>query len=303
MAYHDPRLPTKEQIQKAEALLSEREKWLEEFFIPRLQKKFPEFEQSYIQSNVVAITEEDLEDYEEGEKIYNAPLTEFEITLGKSIELSDQKIEATLRTFRERRIWTDDIEEKCRKHRFAVEIKWTYELLKKIEEINARTTELLTELYEKSRILRDILNEKYKKGNKLFADFEITDQIVYTNHNLNLYPENKNPELAHLLCEMTNHHIPSHETFLNWNGRGDKDLEEVLFLGKDSKNWNIEIFRTVPEEIPINYYMHSVFMDGDTYNLNDMLNMKPEDFQAQITIRTWDYMPEREEVQNEFGKI
>ena len=68
-------------------------------------------------------------------------------------------------------------------------------------------------------------------------------------------------------------------------------------------DWNIEIFRTVPEEIPINYYMHSVFMDGDTYNLNDMLNMKPEDFQAQITIRTWDYMPEREDVQNEFEKI
>lgn len=93
----------------------------------------------------------------------------------------------------------------------------------------------MTELYEKSRILRDILNEKYEKGNKLFADFEITGQIIYTNHNLNLYPENKNPELAHLLCEMTNHHIPSHETFLNWNGRGDKDLEEVLFLGKDLK--------------------------------------------------------------------
>ena len=31
---NDPRLPTKEQIQKAEKLLSERKKWLEEFFIP-----------------------------------------------------------------------------------------------------------------------------------------------------------------------------------------------------------------------------------------------------------------------------
>ena len=55
-----PRLPTKEQIQMSEELLSEREKWLEEFFIPQLQKKFPEFQKSYIQSNVVAITEEDL---------------------------------------------------------------------------------------------------------------------------------------------------------------------------------------------------------------------------------------------------
>lgn len=292
---NDPRLPTKEQIQMVEELLSERKKWLKEVFIPRLQEEFPEFEQSYIQSSVVAITEEELEDYEEGEKIYNAPLTEFEITLGKSIELPDQKIKATLRTFRERRIWTDDIEEKCRKHRFADEIKWTDEHLEKIKEINVRTTELLTELYEKSKILRNILNEEYEKGNKLFADFEISGHIVYTNHNLNLYPENENPELAHLLCEITNHHIPSHETLLNWNGRGDKDLEEVLFLGKDLKNWNIEIFRSVPEEIPINYYMHSVFCDGATYNLNDMLNMKPEDFQAQITIRTWDYMPERED--------
>lgn len=301
---NNDRLPTKEQIQKAEKLLSEREKWLEEFFIPQLQKKFPEFQKSYIQSNVVAITEEDLEDYEEGEEIYNTPLTEFEITLGKIITLPDSKINAAIKEIRENHIWPNDFEEQCRKHRrFAVEIKWTDELLKKIEEINARTTELLTELYEKSRILRDILNEEYEKGNKLFADFEITGQIVYTNHNLKLYPENENPDLAHLLCEMTNHHIPSHGTLLYWNGRGDKDLEEVLYLGKDIKNWNIEIFRTVPEEIPINYYMHSVFMDGDTYNLGDILNMKPEDFQAQITIRTWDYMPEREDVQNEFEKI
>ena len=84
---NDSRLPTKEQIQKAEKLLSERKKWLEEFFIPQLQEKFPEFQKSYIQSNVVAITEEDLEDYEEGEEIYNTPLTEFEITLGKIIDL------------------------------------------------------------------------------------------------------------------------------------------------------------------------------------------------------------------------
>lgn len=244
-----------------------------------------------------------MEDYEEGEEIYNTPLTEFEIALGKIITLPDSKIIAAIKEIRKKRIWPNDFEEQCRKHRFAVEIKWTDELLKKTEEINARTTDLLTELYEKSRILRDILNEEYEKGNKLFADFEITGQIVYTNHNLNLYPENENPELAHLLCEMTNHHIPSHGTLLYWNGRGDKDLEEVLYLGKDIKNWNIEIFRTVPEEIPINYYMHSVFCDGDTYNLNDMLNMKPEDFQAQITIRTWDYMPEREDVQNEFEKI
>ena len=294
---NDPRLPTKEQIQKAEKLLSERKKWLEDFFIPQLQKKFPEFQKSYIQSNVVAITEEDLEDYEEGEEIYNTPLTEFEITLGKIITLPDSKINAAIKEIREKYIWPNDFEKQCRKHhRFAVEIKWTDELLKKTEEINARTTELLTELYEKSRILRDILNEEYEKGNKLFADFEITGQIVYTNYNLRLYPENENPDLAHLLCEMTNHHISSHGTLLYWNGRGDKDLEEVLFLGKDLKNWNIEIFRIVPEEIPINYYMHSVFMDGDTYNLGDILNMKPEDFQAQITIRTWDYMPEREDV-------
>nr|WP_318706713.1 hypothetical protein [uncultured Treponema sp.] len=293
---NDPRLPTKEQIQMSEVLLSERKKWLKEVFIPRLQEEFPEFEQSYIQSNVVAITEEDLEDYEEGEKIYNTPLTDFEITLGKLIDLPDPQIDAAIKEIRKKRIWPNDFEEQCRKHRFAVEIKWTDELLKKIEEINARTTELLTELYEKLKILRDILNEEYEKGNKLFADFEITGQIVYTNHNLNLYPENKNPELAHLLCEMTNHHIPSHGTLLYWNGRGDKDLEEVLYLGKDIKKWNIEIFRTVSEEIPINYYMHSVFMDRDTYNLGDMLNMKPQDFQTQITIKTWDYMPEREDL-------
>ena len=292
---NDPRLSTKEQIQEAEELLTDRKKWLKGVFIPRLQEEFPEFEQSYIQSSVVAITEEDLEDYEVGEKINNTPLTDFEITLGKLIDLPDSKIDAAIKEIRENHIWPNNFEEQCRKHWLEDGIKWTDELLGKIKDINARTTELLTELDEKSKILRNILNEEYEKGNKLFADFEITGQIIYTNHNLNLYPENENPELAHLLCEMTNHHIPSHKTLLYWNGRGDKDLEEVLYLGKDIKNWNIEIFRTVPEKIPINYYMHSVFMDGDTYNLGDMLNMKPEDFQAQITIRTWDYMPERED--------
>ena len=59
-AFMIARLPTKEQSYKAKKLLSERKKWLEEFFIPRLQEKFPEFQKPYIQSNVVAITEEDL---------------------------------------------------------------------------------------------------------------------------------------------------------------------------------------------------------------------------------------------------
>lgn len=291
----DPRLPTKEQIQEAEELLIERKKWLKEVFIPRLQKEFPEFQQSYIKSDVSVITEEELEeDYEEGESIYNTPLTDFEITLGKLIHLPDPKIDAAIKEIRKKRIWPNAFEEQCRKHRFVDGIQWTDELLEKIKEINARTTELLTQLYEKSNILRNILNEEYEKGNKLFADFEITGQIIYTNHNLKLYPENENPELAHLLCEMTNHHIPSHGTHLFWNRWHEENLAEVLYLGED--NWNIEIFRSVPEEIPINYYMHSVFCDGDTYNLNDMLNMKPEDFQAQITIRTWDFLPEREDV-------
>lgn len=193
---NNDRLPTKEQIQKAEKLLSEREKWLKEVFIPQLQKKFPEFQKSYIQSNVVAITEEELEDYEVGEEVYNTPLTEFEITLGKLIDLPDPQIDAAIKEIRENHIWSNDFEEQCRKHRrFAVEIKWTDELLEKIKEINVRTTELLTELYEKSRILRDILNEEYEKGNKLFADFEITGQIVYTNHNLRLYPEYNKPQI------------------------------------------------------------------------------------------------------------
>ena len=108
---NDPRLPTKEQIQKAEKLHSERKKWLEEFFIPQLQKKFSEFQKSYIQSNVVAITEEDLEDYEEGEEIYNTPLTEFEITLGKIITLPDSKINAAIKEIRKKRIWSNDLEE------------------------------------------------------------------------------------------------------------------------------------------------------------------------------------------------
>ena len=292
---NDSRLPNRERIIKAERLLKERKKWLKEIFIPRIQKQFPEFEKYNIQEQVISLIEKDLDEYDEDEEIYNVPLTEFEITLGKCIYFPDPETESAIKEFRELRIFPNEFEEQCRKHYLADGIKWNEKVLEKTKEINARTTELLTELYEKSRILRDILNEEYEKGNRLFADFEITGQIVYTNHNLNLYPENENPELAHLLCEMTNHHIPSHGSLLYWNGRGDKDLEEVLFLGKDLKNWNIEIFRSVPEEIPINYYMHSVFCDGATYNLNDMLNMKPEDFQAQITIRTWDYMPERED--------
>ena len=175
---NDSRLPTKEQIQEAEKLLSDRKKWMEEIFIPRLQKVFPDFERAHVKSNVVALTEEDLEEYEEGEEICNAPLTEFEITLGKSIELPDPKIEAAVRTFRERRICPNEFEEQCHKHRFADGIKWTDELLEKTKEINVRTTELLTWLYEKSKQIRNVLNKEYENGNRLFSDFEITGQIV-----------------------------------------------------------------------------------------------------------------------------
>lgn len=291
---NDPRLPAKEQIDNTRKLLAERKKWLKEEFIPRLQKQFPEFEQYYIKSNLFALTEEDLKYCEEGEEIYNTPLTEFEITLGKLIDLPDPEIDAIIRDSREKEDFDDELTKQCREHCFAGCVKWTEELLEKTKEINARSTELLTGLFEKSKIMRDILNEEYAKGNKLFADFDITGKIVYTNHDLKLYPENENPNLAHILSEMTNHHIHNHGIFKSWDGRGEKNLDEVLYLGEDTKNWNIEIFSEVPDEIPINYYMHCIFMDGNTYNLGDMLNMKPEDFNAQITIRTWDYLPERE---------
>ena len=134
---NDPRLSTKEQIQEAEELLTDRKKWLKGVFIPRLQEKFPEFEQSYIQSSVVAITEEDLEDYEVGEKINNTPLTDFEITLGKLIDLPDSKIDAAIKEIRENHIWPNNFEEQCRKHWLEDGIKWT--------------DELLTELYESQK--------------------------------------------------------------------------------------------------------------------------------------------------------
>lgn len=89
---NNDRLPTKEQIQKAEKLLSEREKWLKEVFIPQLQKKFPEFQKSYIQSNVVAITEEDLEDYEEGKKFIIHRLQNLKLHLGKKLLCQTQKL-------------------------------------------------------------------------------------------------------------------------------------------------------------------------------------------------------------------
>lgn len=141
---NDPRLPTKEQIQMVEELLSERKKWLKEVFIPRLQEEFPEFEQSYIQSSVVAITEEELEDYEEGESIYNTPLTDFEITLGKLIHLPDSKIDSAIKEIRENHIWPNNFEEQCRKHWLVDGIKWTDELLGKIKEYNEK-------YFEKSR--------------------------------------------------------------------------------------------------------------------------------------------------------
>lgn len=278
----DPRLPTEEQLENARKLLAVRKNWLIKEFIPRLQKQLPGLEQYYIKSSVFALTEEDLQYFEEGEEIDNTPLTDFEITLGKIIELPDPEVD-------------DESTRQCREHRFAGGIEWTEELIEKIKEINSRTSELLTDLFEKSIMLRDILNEEYEKGNNLFADFEINGKIVYTNHALKLYPENENSGLAHVLCEMTNHHIYNYETLQASDGRGDKNLEDVLFLGKDLKNWNIEIFRAVPEEIPINYYMHCVFCDGYTYNLGDILNMKGEDFQAQITISTCDNLLGREE--------
>lgn len=289
------RVPSTEQIHQTEKLLAERKNWLEEEFIPQLQKQFPELEQFNVKAKIEYLTEEELKDFKEDELLYNEPLTVFEITLGKIIDLPDPETETKIREFRKKRIWQNELEEECRKHQHADGIKWTQEVLEKTKEINARTTELLTELYEKSKIIRNILNKEYEKGNKLFADFEITGQIVFTNHKLKLYPENENPALANLLCEMANHHSSSHETLLYWNDQHEMDLEEVLFLDKELKNWNIEVFKNVPDEISVNYYMHCLFCDGNTYNLYDMMNMKPQDFQAQITIRTWDYLPERED--------
>ena len=287
----DGRLPTKSQIQQAEKRLSEQKAWLKEEFVPRVKKEFPEFEEAKGRTEVSALTKEDLKYLEPDEEIDSTPHTDFKIIFAKKVEFPNPKIKKKMERLWESRKFDNASTKRCREHRISAEIKWDEKLVAKIKEINRRTTELLTELYETSLKLRDMMNAEYERGNKIFSDFTIEGEIIYKNRKA--FP-GADEKFSNLLCEMTNHHIHKHGTFMGWKSNSEEEnLKEVLYLGMD--DWNIEIFGGVPKDIPINYYMHTVFMDGWTYNLNDIMYMKAEDFVPQITIHTRDDEAERKE--------
>ena len=288
----DPRLPTKKQIRDAKKLLKKRKRWLLKEFLPKLPTLDSCFEDVYLESEVYYDREEEFDDYEEGESFSNEPLTSFDITLAKSIEFPDKKISRGIK----RPLEEDKYCKVCRDHHIECHYpaEWTDEIIAKVKEINDRTTKLLYELYDKSQLLRNILNEEYEKGHLEFADFDIEGRIIYKNHK----PlPGMNRKLAHILCEYTNHHMHIADFRNTWSDslfRTEKNPRDyTAFL--EMENWNVELFDDIPKSIRLNYYMHTLFCDGITYNMHDIMFMKPEDFQIQLKISTWDYTYEREE--------
>lgn len=278
----DSRLSTGKQIRTTKKLLKERQKWLVSDFLPRLQQKFPEFSDYTLTASISPITREDLIDIEPDEYIDSTPLTKFEIILAKKVEHPDKRISRQIHRTRNYR--------KILQHRHPCKpVLWNDNLLLKIEEINNRIIQLFTKALTTSELLREFLESEYQNGRKEFADFDIEASVVYTNHQIFPYTDGKT---SNLLREITNFHTFIPTIYLNSSNTQSVDLRETLYLSMD--DWNIELFEKVPKCIPINYYMHCLFVDGYTYNLNDLQFMNPEDFQVQTTISTWDWMMERE---------
>ena len=185
------------------------------------------------------------------------------------------------------RLW---LEKKSLKHYRKTngwrDFDWTYENKMKVYAVNDRITKLFDYMYDESFRVQKVFNELKAEGKTEFKTFEMTGFIKYLNREPTPL---MNKKTARILNDAVNTHYVLHTSDRISNvSKWDEDKRlgnNLLGSHGDHLNWNIEGFdRSFVGEHPICYYMHSLFVDGDIYSINDIPYMNPEDFVPQFEI-------------------
>ena len=168
-----------------------------------------------------------------------------------------------------------EVEERC--FRLNKAFIWTPMNTEKIKNLSLEINRKMNSLYDKVQILKQDFDSGAEKGIELYKDYIIEGSLLYEPHE---DLSDVTPEQMQYLSEYgikgQRNIYASHQKI--------EDRANQLFLGKDV-NWNTDIFdRPEFKNIPVCYYVNSVFFQSKTYSLQDMLSMENDEFKFHIEV-------------------
>jgi hypothetical protein len=164
-----------------------------------------------------------------------------------------------------------------RQHELNKNFVWTPEKVEKVRYFNEKMWWRYKEAYDEVCRLKKEFDERASNGDKKYESYEIRIEFWYScGERLSEEEE----ELWGDLCEESVFWGPE---FRTQNDRTMDSFEELML--EDGKSWNEYPFNT-PEldGICIHYFMHDIFNHNHTYSLEDLMQMKPENFSWQVII-------------------
>ena len=206
----------------------------------------------------------------------NNTFTQPELIVGKYIkQLEDYEIEKALKEAVENKKLQKKLEKRQWKHN--KNFVWTPEKKEKLRVFNEQLFTRYKEAYDEVCRLKKDFEEKKASGDKNYKDYSIEVEFWY---NCEEGLPEKEQTLWEDLCSETIFWGPS---FRTRNDRSLRTFEEEML--EDGHSWNEYPFNA-PEldDICLHYFMHDIFNHNNTYSLEDLMKMKPENFSWQVNI-------------------
>ena len=164
-----------------------------------------------------------------------------------------------------------------RQHELNKNFVWTPEKVEKVREFNEKMWFRYKEAYDEVCRLKKEFDERFAGGDKNYESYEIEIEFWYNHGDC---PSESEEELWENLCDESVFWGPQ---FRTRNEHTMESFEELML--EDGHSWNEYPFNA-PEldGICLHYFMHDIFNHNDTYSLEDLMQMKPENFSWQVKI-------------------
>ena len=198
------------------------------------------------------------------------------LDINKTVKfLDDYEIEKALREAADKKRLKTKLERRCYKHN--KNFSWTPQRVEKLRQFNQKMWFRYKEAYDEVCRLKKEFDQRLANGDKNYQSYTIESEFWYNHPD---GPNQKQNELWEDLCEETIFWGP---TFHARNGRDMEPFEEAMLY--DGKSWNDSPFRSPKlDGICIHYFMHDIFDHNDTYSLQDLMQMDPENFSWQVNV-------------------
>ena len=177
-----------------------------------------------------------------------------------------------------------------RKRKVMKVFRPTEEVVSKIVEFNDGMFNRFKQLYEDVMEIRDAVEDMRKKGKPSFSGYEIFPEFFFcydygeegiptANGDILIDLSDYTPFWAFPNLQVSDLNPSPYESFDEW-------ALCAMSLYDEKHNWNIEDL-DLPglEKHHLYYFMHSLFVDSETFCVADIPYLKPEDLQWQVVVR------------------